>query len=47
MIASVQNLKRLLRDMKRKVKISIQKVADILVEPFFIEQIYVCLDDKK
>jgi transposase len=34
MIASVQNLKRLLGDMKRKVRIAAQKATDILVEPF-------------
>jgi len=38
MIASVQNLKRLLMDMKRKLRIAVQKVADILVEPFSLNK---------
>ncbi|OGU42542.1 MAG: hypothetical protein A2315_06965 [Ignavibacteria bacterium RIFOXYB2_FULL_35_12] len=38
MIASVQNIKRLLGDMKRKVRIAVQKVADILVEPFLLNK---------
>lgn len=38
MIASVQNLKRLLMDMKRKLRIAVQKVADILVEPFLLNK---------
>lgn len=38
MIASVQNLKRLLRDMKRKVRIAVQKVGDIIIEPFLLNK---------
>jgi len=38
MIASVQNLKRLLGDMKRKVRTVAQKVADILIESFLFNK---------
>lgn len=38
MIASVQNLKRLLGNMKRKVRIAVQKISDILVEPFLLSK---------
>ena len=48
MIASVQNLKRLLGDMKRKVRTVAQKVADILIESFLFNKfVFVLLTKNK